>query len=130
MINEKLLGTIPDNINEIKNNIGKMPGKVLWTNPNLTINFEEQTITLSNDDYDYLEIFYLHSKSTKFAYSYKIPAGYGARLFIATLDGICYREIQYVSKIKFQVKSSTKPTGLSQDNGIAIPICIIGEKFN
>lgn len=40
-------------------NIDNLTGSILWTNPNITTPFENQTITLSSSDYDVLEVFYI-----------------------------------------------------------------------
>ena len=52
-----------DNLNEMQNKINNnitesTTPTVLWTNPNPNNNFSSKQITLSSEDYDFLEIYY------------------------------------------------------------------------
>lgn len=129
MINEKLLGKIPNDINEIKNNIVKMQGKVLWSNskPDVSIS-SNQTINLSNSSYDYLEIFYKQNTSLDICYSRKIPKGYSTRLGIDTTDGFAYRGLTRVNDAQYTINTISVNFTSSVKDSLAIPILIVGYK--
>lgn len=60
--------------------IANISGTILWTNPNPTSAFASQTVTLSSDDYDMLEIFYYDYIGTNNMYSTKFIKGNNGNL--------------------------------------------------
>lgn len=111
-------------------------GKILWTNPNSESNFDSQTITLSDNDYDVLEVYYISSNGTNddFVSSTKTPKGYKINLvslgYNASTTPIRVRRIDYVSDTTLSItegKSGTNSTS-NLNNSVCIPIYIIGYK--
>ena len=111
-------------------------GKILWTNPNSESNFDPQTITLSDNDYDVLEVYYISSNGTNddFVSSTKTPKGYKINLvslgYNASTTPIRVRRIDYVSDTTLSItegKSGTNSTS-NLNNSVCIPIYIIGYK--
>ena len=74
-------GKIPDLANQIvmtnseDANISCLRTKVLWTNPNPNISFEAQNITLSDGNYEYLEVILRATTGINRQYSVKIKKG-------------------------------------------------------
>lgn len=111
-------------------------GEILWTNPNPESNFDPQTITLSDNDYDVLEVYYISSNGTNddFVSSTKTPKGYKINLvslgYNASTTPIRVRRIDYVSDTTLSItegKSGTNSTS-NLNNSVCIPIYIIGYK--
>lgn len=128
MINEKILGNIPTDINKLKINFENLKGKILWQNnsPSSPIP-AEKTISLSSGDYDFIEVFYKHNTSINYLYSQKIIKGYGSRLGIETLDGIIYRNLDWVNNTTYQISTIQVENPNNKDDRI-IPILIVGYK--
>lgn len=65
-------------------------GQVLWTNPNPTNSFAEQTINLDMSDYNYIEIYYrFYTGATGEQLGTKIPVGSSAKIINEIwIDGI------------------------------------------
>lgn len=112
-------------------------GKVLWTNPNPTNNFLAQNITLSSDDYNYLEIYFRPYISENYIKSVKIEKGQNALLDCffrhnsQNYAGI--RHINYVNDITLAVEICYSIVAnnvfINQpDESWLIPIKIIGYK--
>ena len=112
---------------------------VLWTNPNPNLSFPSQTITLSSDDYDYLECFYYNYSVSGYRQiqSVKVPKGYSFNLAttIYAADNMHYgsRPVTRNSDTSFTFGSNTgvaswKPSTVITDNSWAIPIKIVGYK--
>lgn len=114
--------------------IANITGTILWTNPNPTSAFASQTITLSSDDYDMLEIF------TSNAGSFKILKGQNTTLFLANGYGAdhmttAFRNFNYSSDTSYSISNEQHyviATGgsitYSNNNSDIIPLYIIGYK--
>lgn len=73
-----------DVLNSISSNsteIGGLKGEILWTNPDPSVGFANQQLTLSSDDYDLLEVFFYDYIRTNRFNSVKIPKGEKANMF-------------------------------------------------
>lgn len=112
-------------------------GKLLWTNPNPTSSFASQTVTLSSDDYDMLEIFYYDYVGTNNMYSTKLIKGNSGNLMAM----FQYNDHGYIGSRKVLYNSDTSymftngVTIVQSDNfnragtgEWCVPIYIIGYK--
>lgn len=107
---------------------GIAKGTILWKNDNPKNNITEKETSLINDEYDELIVYYLHSTTNNFLYSQKILKGYGSRLQIATLDGICYRTLEYLTDTKYKICTITTNSPYSDVDRLVIPVFIVGYK--
>ena len=130
MINEKLNKDILDLINENKSEINSIKGKILWTNPNPTNGFGAQNITLNNNDYDILEVYYYDATSRQFMLSQKAIKGYNFMLISngrgSTSNQNYDRRCTYINDTQWHFENAYSDLGVSND--ILIPIYIIGYK--
>lgn len=99
-------------------------GKVLWSNPNPTSNFNAQTINLSSNDYDVLEFYYYISTSNQQVLTTKTLKGHGTRLIIISTN-MEYRLADYISDTSYNIGM---PTSSTTQAGYGVPIKIIGYK--
>ena len=78
-------------------------GKVLWTNSSPTSVFNQQTITLSSNDYNYLEFYFLlnNANNNNIQGSIKVLKGYGGRFYIGTF----YRQITRQNDTTFDISN-------------------------
>jgi hypothetical protein len=118
-LNENLeIGNTEYTLKDITNN----QGKILWTNPSPTSDFASQTIILSSDDYDMLEIFY-HTFNNQVGSS-RIFKGKGTRIITSISNGTVYmRIIDYVDDTHFFASNI-----YGGSNGNLKPLYIIGYK--
>lgn len=121
--------------NYINNN--QVNAEILWTNPNPTSSFSAQNITLSSDDYDVLEIFYLTHYQKNAVMSVKTPKGKGTILqsiFQHQDSGYAgSREMVYnnptsVSFVDNVTVVFQQAFNRSANNGWNIPLYIVGYK--
>lgn len=104
--------------------IANITGTILWTNPNPTSDFASQTITLSSDDYDMLEIIYITFNTNNQTSSVKILKGYNTRLITSLSSGTVYtRDYTYNSDTSYTIGNTT---GGNDSN--LYPLYIIGYK--
>lgn len=127
--------SLESRVGDLVNTVNGLKGTVLWTNPNPTASFDEQDITLSSDDYDYLIAEFeldLSSPQSKIEYGLK-NNGFEC---IYNSDGSLRwwaRRCNFTSLTKFHVKNCTlisyaDPTQASIANDKCIPLRIIGIK--
>lgn len=129
MINEKILGSIPYDINKLKTSFENLKGKILWQNNSISSPItSEKNITLNSSDYDFIEVFYKHNTSINYLYSQKIAKGYGSRLGVESLDGIIYRNFDFVSNTSYKISAIQAASPTNKEN-MAIPLYIIGYKI-
>lgn len=115
--------------------------KILWTNPSPTSIFGTQTITLSSDDYDMLEIFYYSLKEDKTMTSIRIIKGENMYIPFTRFGGqqnygiaVGYRIGTHVSDTEYTFAPGLCYwTNLNSENrytynDCAIPIYIVGYK--
>lgn len=116
---------------------------LLWENPNRNAPFLTQSITLSTDDYDYLEIYYWdwsnNNEGLKDLQCQRIPKGYNTTLMTMLISGNGYvgvRRIQYRSDTEYLVGTcygiiddSTILTPPVAKNFWCVPVLIMGYKY-
>lgn len=127
-INSSLQLASIDGIKIAQNNNSKM--NILWENPNDdTIEFNQQIIELSNDEYDYIEILYKNITIGNIYYVEKMYKGYSIQLnhINATNTSLSHRAIVYVDDKHLNVRDACVKDRI--DNKSCIPVKIIGYKF-
>ena len=140
-----------DDMNEIKsvvnenddtlisqgNTINNIKGTILWANPNPSSNFAAQNITLSNDDYDILEIFYSNAPGTNYIYSSRIYKGKSTFLTVNHIGASNtvyhrWRAFDYSNDTTYSISTGTQQAtnSSSSDSSISyiIPLYVIGYK--
>lgn len=118
--------------------------KKLWENEDPTLTFSPQTITLENDNYDFLIWIYKFHRSSsnnnqKSQFTLK---GAGAIMDIAFdyspgsgtyYIGEYYRTAKYISDISFQIADDyvryNSGTTIATNNDFNIPVAVYGGKF-
>lgn len=120
---------IKDGIPSVLNN-----SILLWENPDPTVEFPAQEITLASNDYDILEVFYLYANNSNIINSCRLKKGSSGRLFtIASIGNTYYRGITYSSPLSYQSGNGYKSASGSSDtldNSILIPLYIYGYKIS
>lgn len=111
---------------------------LLWTNPNPTVPFAAQTITLSSSDYDYLMFILKDHKTVNRCYSVIVKKGQGANFLTFTnftYNPYNYNQIRtadYVSDTSYSIsenkRCSTDNSDIGTSNDRNYPIEIIGIK--
>ena len=131
--------TLLDEIGELTE---KIPEPILlWENTN-NLTFAAQTITLSSDDYDYMEVFYVTSNGTKIieVSSCKVLKGLSFALkdVLTSSDylGTARRSVTFVSDTELSVGNCARGDAVSTssyqyktDNKRIYPYKIYGGKF-
>lgn len=115
---------------------------LLWENPNRNAPFLVQSITLSTDDYDYLEIYYWdwsnNNEGLKDLQCQRIPKGYNTTLMTMLISGNGYvgvRRIQYRSDTEYLVGTCygiiDNSVIITPDarNFWCVPVLIMGYKY-
>lgn len=112
-------------------NISGLKGNVLWINPNPNNAISNAlNITLSSDDYDFLEIITKQTTTDSRSYITKIPKGSDGRIYVITLTGICaVRNIRYDSDTSYTL-GTISGGDQTCDSTWCIPLKIIGYKIN
>ena len=134
------------NLNEMQNTINdniteSTTPTVLWTNPNPNNNFSASQITLSSEDYDFLEIYYYEWSGDSYSWKdlkcVKAIKGYNTVLeAIISRDGKGYigaRRVRYTNATTLQVDtcyslildSAFQTTSV---DAFCIPVKILGYK--
>lgn len=108
-------------------------GTILWTNPNPSSSFAEQTLTLSSSDYDVLEFVWRTMPSASgdiLVDSSKTLKGYGVQLEYGSTAGNYgwVRRIVRLSDTTFSVWNAIKNNDLSITNEQCVPLYVIGYK--
>ena len=100
---------------------------ILWKNesPGNAIS-SDKTIKLLNFNYEYLVLYYMHSTDTNFLYSTVITKGYGTRIGIETLDGICYRSLKYISDNEYLLSKIATTSPYTNTERLVISLYIVG----
>lgn len=128
---------------DVKKTLDKILGKVevkelLWTNPNLTVEFPAQTISLDLNDYSYVEIKYLERLQQANSISYKKIA-VGEATHIWGMFTTIYENMKYLDVRTASVSSSgiafsdgkygkTAQDTLDTSNSAIVPVKIYGIK--
>ena len=110
-------------------------GKVLWTNPNPTANFDSQDITLSTGDYDFFEILYTTNDTTSMLNTGKIKKGFNTLLQAGVGSSSqgpynFFRSITYTNDTTFNVGVGLEAYASQRpiNAGVCIPLYVIGYK--
>lgn len=113
---------------------------ILWTNPNPNQEFPSQIITLSSDDYDFLDIYALGVVGSVYMFHTRLLKGYSSMLWQPFGEGeggqIGYRMRRfdwYDSHSTFRVKNGlVKSAGISTaaviNDNVMVPVRIYGIK--
>ena len=133
--NKVIKDYVDDSIDNTKLELG---GKILWTNPNPNNGMITKTITLSDDDYDMLEVIYYNWISQKYYSSSKGKKGTDIALYsMISTNSKAYmsiRVISYVSDTSLTVNNNitlvdnNSFTSGQINNDWGIPVYIIGYK--
>lgn len=123
---------------EVPNGYEKVDnGEVLWTNPDTSINFETQTITLANSAYDYYSILWkISTTANNYLNTGEIPKGFGSQMsYISggSADSpIRTRSINYETDTSIKFGSGYTGTAATStlDDKYCIPYKVIGYKKN
>lgn len=128
-------------INEVyQNNVYSSDEKIAWKNPNTSVNFNEQTVTLNTSDYDFLNILYYDYRANHRMLSVTIAKGENANLSANFLTEnqlyMSTRQMDYVddNHYKFNNCSSITNSNITILNSSSpaqcIPAMIIAKKLN
>ena len=132
-----------NNLNEMQAILGgnfQLKGKLLWTNPNPNEQFSTQSITLSSDDYDVLEIYYydwVDTTSYKDLLCQKTIKGHSTKLQVQlshNSNGYAgNRRIRYIDNTTLQVDDCYRIIDNSafsnaKANYWNVPVYIVGYK--
>ena len=130
-----------NNLNEMQTILGRnfqLKGKLLWTNPSPLSSFEPDSITLSSDDYDVLEIYYYDWTTSKRMKSVKALKGENILIDTSFYSGTDYyvasREMTYNSNTSYSVGNcvslygTTKTAIVNPINFVCVPVKILGYK--
>ena len=130
-----------NNLNEMQTILGRnfqLKGKLLWTNPSPLSSFEPDSITLSSDDYDVLEIYYYDWKTSKRMKSVKALKGENILIDTSFYSGTDYyvasREMTYNSNTSYSVGNCVSLYGTTTTaivnpiNSVCVPVKILGYK--
>ena len=105
----------------------------LWENSNTENTFLPQTITLLNDDYDYLVWFYFDDVKNNYSMSRECLKGSGTvfnHSFAGSITNVS-RTIVRTSNTQFSIQQcqSVTPSGTTTTNDRLIPAVVYGGKF-
>lgn len=123
----------------VDSSVGEAKGTILWSNQNPYNSFTAQTINLSSDDYDMLEILttsWIQSGFRKMV-SVKVPKGLSAIATTFFVNNGYYvfgsRVIDYNTDTSLNIRAcdavgSGNMTALTTNNDVLVPYCVIGYK--
>ena len=118
--------------------LNNLISKILWENSNPSINFENQNVNLSSDDYDMLEFYFIRSTNDKECIVFKLAKGMDGNVFTMSQDANNYpflirRFISFVNDTTIYFTSAlfsyTNSNSSNTQNNRIIPIKIIGYKY-
>lgn len=98
----------------------------LWENPNYTVNFSSQNITLNSDDYDFLLWIFNISINSRNNLSVIVKKGFHTFLGICSGNNIFGRTVNRVDDVTFTVGDGYNVNTVN--NVVCIPIAIYGIK--
>lgn len=105
--------------------------QILWTNPNPTDDFDEQTVSLSSGDYDFYEVYCTYNSTTASQYANGFRTIKGKGLIISEngygTDLSVRRKVDYTDATHLLISSAFG--GANIDNSYLIPIYVIGYKI-
>ena len=118
------------------NYVNNLNGKLLWSNPNPTSEFASQNITLSSDDYDELDWYFISDVNIEKPVIIKETSikQYGVQSFFSSNSALKYwaRRIVYNSDTSYSVDNakSIDSSGTNNMNSILVPLYVVGKKNN
>ena len=117
------------NANALKKMFG---GTILWTNPNPTAVFNDQSVPLNSEDWDMYEVFFIYSNAEhnlKRLNSSRSFAGYNTLLNLIgySSNETIRRTVEYVDKKTLNF-SIAQHSSNGENGGYAIPVFIVGYK--
>lgn len=133
-INADNLNHIEGGIKDNETSVGNITGNILWRNSNPTADFAAQTITLSSNDYDMLEVFYRSGSTASGDYmvlSERVIKGYSFQMDFfsnATATRRWSRRIIRVSDTEFNSPDCYEVSEWTLANDQCVPLYIIGYK--
>lgn len=103
---------------------------ILWENQNPDSAFSAQDVTLANDNYRYLTIYYKEYAGRNYYLSVKFPKGVGCclnKIDVSSNDYYVYSRIcSYTNSTKLLFADAYQSSQSSANNGHCIPIKIVG----
>ena len=129
-----------NNLNEMQNILNnnvtdgfQSNGTILWTNPNPTADFAEQTITLSSSDYDVLEWYFRSDVATNLTFCQKSIKGTGTQILYpsqASGSRQWSRRVYISNNTQFLIGAGKKVDGTTStdENSMCVPLYVIGYK--
>ena len=109
-------------IRAVNEGLGNIRGKILWTNPNSTVEFHAQSITLSSSDYDTLEWYFRVARDKEYVMVTKTIKGWSGKIINYNDDGsLRYRYMNRNNDISYGITSP----GF---DGALVPMYVIGYK--
>lgn len=131
---------LKDKNNKAYNLIDFLDGKIAWKNPNTSVNFDGQTVTLNTSDYDFLTILYYDYRANHRMLSVTIAKGENANLSAIFLTGtqlyMSTRQMDYVDDNHYTFNNCSSITNSnitilnSSSPAQCIPAMIIAKKLN
>lgn len=137
------ISTINSTLTTTNTKVANITGSILWSNPNASVSFSDQNVTLSSDDYDMIEIIFTQGTSRTKNYSMRLLKGEGTQLtnIVGLNDGVSQpigarqREVTYVNDTTLHFgkglvhDNSTQQVTPDVRNDVVIPLYIIGYKL-
>lgn len=124
-VQNKVIKEYVDNsISVIDNKIHN--GTILWENPDDTISFSSQTITLNSDDYNIILWFFKRKTDQNIIVNtvFTIKGIGGMAIGVDSDSGTMRRGFDYIDDTHYEFSSCNKPSGLSNDT--LIPMYAVG----
>lgn len=108
-------------VRAVNEGLGNIRGRILWTNPNPTSGFSDQTINFNSSDFDVYEVFYYVSVENLQLESCKSLKGHGTRLMIPSTN-MDFRRMNAISDTSYFFET---PSNIN----FGVPVKIIGYKI-
>ncbi len=100
---------------------------ILWTNSSPSSRFNNQAITLSSSDYNYLEVYCSQTTTGNILCPLlKIKKGYGGKIITKASGTICDRNVTYTNETTLTFDKCY--IGSTENNDFIIPLQVIGYK--
>ena len=103
---------------------------VLWENQSPSSNFSAQDVTLANDNYRYLTIYYKEYTQRNYYLSVKFPKGAGCylnKIDVSAIDYYVYNRIcSYTNSTELHFDNAYQSSQTTPNNAHLIPVKIVG----
>lgn len=117
---------LSDGVTSVEEKMGNMRAMKLWENPNPSVDFEPQSITLSSADYDFLLTIYASNTSGTYTMSNISNKGSGIVLYYVSTHTYL-RATTRTSDTEYAFGNSV--IGTTTNNSTIIPLAIYGIKL-